>query len=76
MVVRRLDIQDLRREEVEDARRMPESEKLSAGGELFDYACWITKAGIRMQHPDADEQQVLALLRRRLEIRDQREGKT
>lgn len=74
MVAKTLDINDLRREELEDARRMSEAEKLRAGGELFDYACWITKAGIRMQNPAANEKQVLELLRRRLELRARRQG--
>jgi hypothetical protein len=56
----------LQREDIEDARRMNFAEKFLAGAELFDYACRITKAGIRMQHPDFDEQQVLSELRRRV----------
>jgi hypothetical protein len=61
-------IDALYREEVLRARRMKPGDKLFAGADLFDYACEITKSGIRHQHPDADEQQVLALLRDRLAL--------
>ena len=47
----------IRRDKIEQVRQMSDDDeqKLRAGGELFDYACWITKAGIRSQHPEADE---------------------
>lgn len=64
---------NLYQERVERARRMPPAEKLLAGGDLFDHACSITKAGIRMQNPHYSEEQVLAELRRRLEMRRRRE---
>jgi hypothetical protein len=54
------------RDKVEAARRMSPEEKLFAGAELFDYACEITKAGIRDQFPEADEEEVLRILRERL----------
>jgi hypothetical protein len=57
----------LEREDREQARRMTPEQKLMAGAELFDYACEITKAGIRAQHPGADEATVLNLLRERIE---------
>lgn len=60
-------IAQLHREDVEQARRMTPEQKLVAGAELFDYACSITKAGIRAQNPGADEEAVLKLLRERLE---------
>lgn len=66
-------IGELYREDVLDARRMPPEEKLAAGAALFDYACEITKSGIRMQHPDADEEQVAKLLLERLSRRDRME---
>lgn len=56
------------REKVERARRRPLAEKLLDGGELFQYACLITKAGIRHDHPQFSEEQVRAELRRRLDI--------
>jgi hypothetical protein len=64
----KIPIVDLRREEIEDARRMSFKQKFLAGAELFDYACEITKSGIRMQNPAFTEDQVMAELRRRIEI--------
>ena len=61
-------IERLYRDKVEAARRMSFAEKFMAGAELFDYACAISMSGIRMQHPEFDEEQVRAELRRRLEI--------
>lgn len=66
--IRVMNIDDLRREEIDDARRMTPQQKLEAGGELFDYACLATKAGIRMQHPHASETEILQLLRERVEL--------
>ena len=63
----------IRRDKIEQARQMSDEQKLRAGGELFDYACWITKAGIRSQCPEADEAQVLDFLRQRLQLRERRE---
>ena len=61
-------IAQLHREDLEQARRMTPEEKLLAGAELFDYACSIAKAGIRAQHPEADEETVLRLLCERVEL--------
>lgn len=58
----------LDREDLEQARQMTPEQKLLAGGDLFDYACSVTKAGIRAQHPDADEARVLELLRERIQM--------
>ena len=38
-------IRQLRREEIEDARRMTFAQKFWAGAELFDYACEIAESG-------------------------------
>ena len=54
---------------------MDASEKLLAGAELFDYACSITIAGIRGQHPRATNEQVLDMLRQRLQLRERAEGR-
>jgi hypothetical protein len=54
--------------DVESARRQTFAQKFLAGAELFDYACQITEAGIRMQHPEFGDEQVRAELRRRIEI--------
>jgi len=43
-------LKQLRREEIEDARKQTFAQKFWAGAELFDYACEIAKAGIKMQH--------------------------
>ena len=63
-----LPIIDFDREEVEAARRQTFAQKFRAGAELFDYACTISKAGIRWQNPGFDEAQVMAELRRRIRI--------
>jgi hypothetical protein len=59
---------DFEREEVERGRNMPQSVKLLAGADLFDAACEMSKAGIRSQHPDFTEAQVLEELRRRIRL--------
>lgn len=61
-------IEELGREEIERAQRMTFAQKFWAGAELFDYACAISSAAIRRQHPDYDDAQVLAELRRRVDI--------
>ena len=61
-------IRAIERDKIELAREMTLSQRLEAGGELFDSACEVAKAGIRMMHPDADEARVLELLRERIEI--------
>jgi hypothetical protein len=68
-------IEALRREEIEDARRLTFSQKFLAGAELFDYACEISKGGIRMQHPNFNDEQVMAELHRRLDLGDRLEGR-
>jgi hypothetical protein len=64
---------EIRRERVERARRTPMGLKLAAGGELFDYAAGITMGGIRMQNPSLSDEQVLAELKRRLELKSRRD---
>jgi hypothetical protein len=58
---------DLDREAIRWARATPAAEKLIAGARLFDYACTIMIAGIRRQHPDASDEQVLEIVRESLE---------
>ena len=53
---------------VEQARRMSLQEKLRAGAELFEDACQMTLRGIRMQHPDWDEQACFEELKRRVAL--------
>ena len=57
-------------EEIEEARRMTPTQKLRAGGDLFDDACRWTLAGIRHQHPDFSDEQAMDELRRRIAAAD------
>ena len=59
--------QALYREEVTRARAMSPEEKVLEGPRLFDRACRVMADGIRHQHPDLDEDGVLAMLRQRLD---------
>ena len=61
-------IDRLYRERVLWARAQPPAEKLWAGPRLFDCACRITMCGIRARHPQADEEEVLRILRQRLAL--------
>jgi hypothetical protein len=61
-------LRQLRREEVDDARRMSPEMKLRAGGELFDMACEVTLCGIRWQFPHYTAQQAMDELERRLRM--------
>ena len=58
---------NLDEEELRFARETPPAEKLIAGARLFDFACTITVAGIRREHPTASDEQVLQILRERLD---------
>jgi hypothetical protein len=57
------------REQIDRARSMSGAEKLSAGFELFEHACSVTRAGIRHQHPQASEAEIERLLAERLALR-------
>jgi hypothetical protein len=59
-------IDELYREEVLDARRMPAEEKILAGQRLFDAACEVTLWGIRNEFPDFTEERCRQVLRERL----------
>ena len=61
-------IDSIYREKVLRARRQPPGEKLLDGPRLFSAATVWTKAGIRAQHPNADEARVLELLRERIAL--------
>jgi hypothetical protein len=58
---------DFDEEEVRQARATPPAEKLIAGARLFDYACAVMIAGIRQQHPAASDEEVLRIVRERLD---------
>lgn len=62
-------------DEVRAARAMSPGEKFWAGPRLFDYACEVARAGIRMQHPEADEARVEELLRARIALGRRLEGR-
>ncbi len=54
------------RDKVTAAREQTPAERFLSGPQLFDWACEIMRAGIRAQHPAADEDRVSQLLRERL----------
>ncbi len=56
------------RDKVLWARQMSPEQKFLAGPELFEMACRITKAGIRRDNPDADEQRVDEIMLQRLAL--------
>ncbi len=66
-------VDDIYRDKVRAARAASMDEKLWIGEELFHYAAGITMAGIRHQHPEADEAEVLRILKQRLELRERME---
>jgi hypothetical protein len=53
-------------EDLKQAREMTPSQKLRAGGDLFDDACRWTLAGIRRERPDFTAEQAMNELRRRI----------
>ena len=61
-------MEQLRREEVEDARRLPLKRKLELSGDLFDSACAVTLSGIRAQNPGVSIEQAVVMLRERLAL--------
>lgn len=60
-------IDALDEEAIEEALAMSDDQKLCAGGELFEYACSITLAGIHADHPGFTREQALNELRHRIE---------
>ena len=62
-------VDELYRDRVRRARAMTAEEKFVAGPDLFEYACEITLAGIREQHPHSDETEVRRILADRLALR-------
>jgi hypothetical protein len=59
-------IDQLHEDDLEQARQMSGSDKLAAGGELFDDACEWTLAGIKHQHPNWTHEQAIDELRARI----------
>ncbi len=62
-------IDDSDRAQISQARAMTPEERLLAGCRLFEYACTMTKEGIRADNPALSENQVLDVLRQRLALR-------
>jgi hypothetical protein len=67
---------DLEREAIEDARKLTFAQKFLAGADLFDYATSVTISGIRWQHPDFTDEQVLSELWRRIALGEALERRT
>lgn len=61
-------VDDLYRERITRARAISWEDKFLASGELFELAVAFMEAGIRYDHPDADDQQVDGMIQRRLDI--------
>ena len=62
-------VDQLHREDLDQAKGMSPAQKLWAGGDLFDSACQWTLAGIRAQNPGISDEDALRELRRRLATR-------
>lgn len=69
-------VDEIYRAKVRAAREMTPEQRFLAGPRLFEWACEITRSGIRAQHPDASEEQVQEMLLRRLEIARRLEART
>lgn len=54
------------RAKIEQARRMTFEERFLAGAQLFEMACNVSRAGIRAQYPEADDDEVEQRLRDRI----------
>lgn len=57
---------DIRSERLTRARRMSPQEKFISGPRLFTLAVECMRAGIRLQHPDADPRRVQELVSERI----------
>jgi len=54
--------------QIERYRQMTGEQRLAIALELHEMSCNIARAGIRRQHPDADESEVEKFLHARLEL--------
>lgn len=54
--------------QIDRYRQMSGEQRLKIGFDLFELACNVARAGIRSQHPGADEAEVDQLLRKRLAL--------
>lgn len=70
MIADALSLEDLHsaifRDQVLQARRMTEEERLRAGLEQGDFSAGMMLSGVKMDFPEADDRTVLAILRQRL----------
>lgn len=69
----RMSADDLYREEVLEARAMAPDRKLVLGLELFERVRASMIAGIRLDHPEADDETVQRLLKERIELAERLE---
>lgn len=60
--------EDMDREQFEDGLRMTPDERVRVALDLYDLCRTACLAGIRMQHPDADDAEVERLYERRLAL--------
>lgn len=67
---------ELFREEVRAARAMSPEERLLSATRLSDFACRVAAEGIRQQFPEADEEEVRAILEERVALLRRLEGRT
>jgi hypothetical protein len=68
-------IQELRRDDIAQARSMTPEQRLLAGGDLFDDACQVTLWGIKAQHPGISDTDAHLELRRRVRSGERRESR-
>ncbi len=61
-------------DKVQAAREQTFEDKLLAGPQMFDLCCEFARTGIRMQNPNANEDEVERELDRRLAIARRLEG--
>ena len=68
---RYLSVQDLEREEIEDARAMSPEDRLALGLDLWDRSVHLMRQGVLLRMPGASEAQVLERLHAQLRIIDE-----
>lgn len=66
---------ELFRAEIREARTMSAEDRLLTALRLSDFACSVAAEGIRQQFPDADQEQVRAILEERLALARRLEGR-
>ena len=63
-----IDANDMLLEAAETARQQTISERIEAGIELFGLSCEFMRAGIRLQHPNATDDEIFELVEQRLAL--------